>query len=195
MADPKTRNKILDAANKRFGYYGFTKTSMAEIAKDCHMSAANIYRYFDGKNEILAVLALAIFQQQESQLNDIVKSSAASSAEKLHLFFQKTLQITWQYAKEQPKMREMVDFICHERLDLVQAQGEVKNRLIAEILSQGIANGEFIPMDINITACSFKEATVMFHTPFFMNMYSVEELSLSCEKILDLLLGAITVQK
>lgn len=195
MVNQKTRNKILEAANKRFGHYGFTKTSMAEIAKDCHMSAANIYRHFEGKNDILAILALEIFKQQESQLNNIVKSSASSSAEKLHIFFQKALQITWQYVTEQPKMQEMVDFICHERLDLVQAQGEVKNRLIAEILSQGIAAGEFIPMDTDTTACSFKEAMVMFHTPFFMNMYSVEELSFSCEQILDLLLRAITVQE
>lgn len=195
MGNQKTRDIILKAAQKRFGHYGFNKTSMAEIAKDCHMSAANIYRHFDGKNDILAVLSLALFKQQESLLNNIVKSPASSSSEKLHKLFQKALHITWQHTKEQPKLREMVDFICHERLDLVQAQSEVKKRLISEILSQGKKNGEFNIDDIDATARSFKDATVMFHTPLFMDMYSVEELTLSCEKVLELLLRAITSQQ
>ena len=34
------KNQILDAAFARFGQYGLGKTTMAEIAKDCDMSAA-----------------------------------------------------------------------------------------------------------------------------------------------------------
>ncbi len=43
------REKIMEAAMARFSYYGFGKTTMAEIAKDCGMSAANIYRFFENK--------------------------------------------------------------------------------------------------------------------------------------------------
>ena len=38
--------QIIAAAEKRFFYYGFGKTTMAEIASDCDMSPANIYRFF-----------------------------------------------------------------------------------------------------------------------------------------------------
>ena len=42
----KIRQVILNKAFSRFGRYGFGKTTMAEIAKDCEMSPGNLYRYF-----------------------------------------------------------------------------------------------------------------------------------------------------
>jgi len=48
----ETRQLILDAAFERFGHYGYNKTTMVEIAQDVGMSAANLYRYFENKQEI-----------------------------------------------------------------------------------------------------------------------------------------------
>ena len=48
--DPSAR--ILAAAYARFQRFGFGKTTMAEIAGDCGMSAANLYRYFENKEDI-----------------------------------------------------------------------------------------------------------------------------------------------
>ena len=53
-AKEQTRQKILVAAQERFERYGFNKTTMNEIAKDCEMSAANIYRFFKNKGELIA---------------------------------------------------------------------------------------------------------------------------------------------
>ena len=33
--------QILDAASRRFLHYGYGKTTMSEIAKDCNMSTGN----------------------------------------------------------------------------------------------------------------------------------------------------------
>jgi len=52
-----TREQILSAATGRFERYGYGKTTMAEIAGDCEMSAANLYRYFESKLDIGAALA------------------------------------------------------------------------------------------------------------------------------------------
>jgi AcrR family transcriptional regulator len=46
------RLQILDAAHRRFSAYGFGKTTMAEIADDVGMSAANLYRYFENKLDL-----------------------------------------------------------------------------------------------------------------------------------------------
>jgi len=43
----------MDAARGRFRTYGPGKTTMAEIAGDVGMSAANLYRYFDNKHELV----------------------------------------------------------------------------------------------------------------------------------------------
>lgn len=186
-----TREQILEAAKARFGYYGFNKTTMAEIAKDCDMSAANIYRHFDGKNDIIAVLAKRIFNSQETKLAAVVSQDSPSYSEKLRNFFLEALLSTHQYATEQPKIKEMVDFIGHERLDLIQANGKKIENLIETILREGVESGEFDIDDITNTAQAFKKATVMFHTPLFMNMHSLDELKLFCRNILNLLIAAI----
>src|ERR1700722_15041163 len=54
----KTRARILAAAEKRFKYYGFTKTTIVDIADACAMSHANVYRFFRNKTEIVDAIAV-----------------------------------------------------------------------------------------------------------------------------------------
>lgn len=194
MQKPTPREKILEAAKARFGHYGFNKTTMVEIAKDCNMSAANIYRHFNGKNDIIAVLATRLFHSQETGLAQIVARKSTSYSEKLHIFFLEALVTTQQYVTEQPKMKEMVDFICQERFDLIQSHSETIENFIETILQAGVDSGEFGIADTKRTAKAFKEATVMFHTPLFMEMYSIEDLKSSCNAIVNLLLSAIILR-
>ena len=53
------RAEILAVARSHFVRFGYAKTSMQEIADDCHMSVANLYRYFDGKLAIGAAVSAA----------------------------------------------------------------------------------------------------------------------------------------
>src|SRR5689334_7761613 len=54
------RERILSAARKCFVEYGFHAASMASIAETAEISIGLIYRYFEGKNEII----VAIIEQQ-----------------------------------------------------------------------------------------------------------------------------------
>lgn len=192
MDTPKNNEQILEAALLRFGHYGFSKTTMAEIARDCDMSAANIYRHFSGKNEILAVLAGRIFERHEAKLAAVCQRPFPSFSLKLHAFFQEAILLTHQYVTEQPKMKEMVDFISLERLDLINSHSEAKYRLIREILAEGADSGEFHISDLAETADAMKKATVMYHTPFFFDTVPLAELQASCRNVVDLLLNGIT---
>lgn len=195
MEKPSPHDQILLAAKARFGHYGFNKTTMVEIAKDCKMSAANIYRHFKGKNDIIAVLATELFRSQEKELSIIVTTKYPNSTAKLHTFFQEALISTQNYVTEQSKMKEMVDFICKERFDLVQAHSQIIEGLIATILEEGEQNSEFVIHDMQRTAKTFKDATVMFHTPLFMEMFCTEDLQASCENIINLLITGIAFNK
>ena len=52
---------ILDAARKRFAYYGFSKVTMDEIAADIGMGKASLYYYFPTKESDL--LLLEVFEE------------------------------------------------------------------------------------------------------------------------------------
>jgi AcrR family transcriptional regulator len=50
------REKILDAAYNRFLHYGYSKTTMNEIATDLSMSKALLYYYFPDKSQLYVAI-------------------------------------------------------------------------------------------------------------------------------------------
>ena len=48
----ETRKRILAEAERLFRLYGYTKTTVADIAEACRMSSANVYRFFASKSDI-----------------------------------------------------------------------------------------------------------------------------------------------
>src|SRR3954468_15322156 len=51
------REEILGAARRRFACEGFHATSMQDILAESGLSAGAVYRYFNGKSDIVAAIA------------------------------------------------------------------------------------------------------------------------------------------
>ena len=77
------RARILLAAEERFVRYGFGKTTMAEIAADCGMSAGNLYRFFDNKGDIATASASQWLAALEARLSTIGDDAQVSPADRL----------------------------------------------------------------------------------------------------------------
>lgn len=82
---------ILQAARKRFAYYGFSKVTMDEIAKDVGMGKASLYYYFPTKEDLFK--AVISHEQDEfiQQAQTFLKTNIAV-AEKLHQYVLRRLQ-------------------------------------------------------------------------------------------------------
>jgi AcrR family transcriptional regulator len=72
------RQQILQAASVCFRRSGFHAASMAQVAAQAGMSVGHIYRYFDGKEQIIAAIVrqdvdriLAILTDLQSQPGDL----------------------------------------------------------------------------------------------------------------------------
>jgi TetR/AcrR family transcriptional repressor of mexJK operon len=67
------REKILEASHQRFLHYGYSKTTMNEIAGDLSMSKALLYYYFPDKSQlyiaVMRKLATDYLKTLESRLN------------------------------------------------------------------------------------------------------------------------------
>jgi AcrR family transcriptional regulator len=46
------KNEIMAAAISLFARYGYKKTTIDDIAHELHIAKANIYRYFEGKEDL-----------------------------------------------------------------------------------------------------------------------------------------------
>ncbi len=187
----EVRNQILDAAFARFGQYGLGKTTMAEIAKDCDMSAGNLYRYYPNKADIGAACAMRCFNEMDALLRDIIKRPGLTATEKLKTFVLEKFYHVYEQFSEQPKLYELVMYIQQEKFDIIQARLKGQQSLLAEILAEGNRSGEFDVSDILETASLIQAAVTIFNAPHFINSYPFEKLEDEAKGVVDLLVRGL----
>jgi AcrR family transcriptional regulator len=189
----ETRSRIIDAAETRFRSYGYGKTTMAEIATDVGMSAANLYRFFENKLDIGAALAQRCFGEREKMILEVVNNPELTAAQKLEGLVLAILRYTHGQFSTEPKMNELVEIIITKRQDLVQNKINRDQELVIEILRQGQEAGDFVIDDLNRSAEAVRNATIKFCMPLFMFMYPLEEFERMAKEVVQLLLKGLEI--
>ena len=77
------RERILTTAERLFREIGYTKTTVADIAKHLRMSPANVYRFFDSKKAIHEGVARRLMGEVEAAALTITQKQGPSAADKL----------------------------------------------------------------------------------------------------------------
>ena len=185
------RRQILEAAFTRFGHYGYNKTTMAEIADDAGMSAANLYRYFENKQEIAAACANRCICQQIDLLRAAVRQPRLTATEQFENYVMTMLNDCHETFSNETKIDEIVTFITSERSDLVYQKIEAQQSLIAEILAHGNQTGEFDVQDVIASARAVHSALVVFGVPLFMSLYTLEEFRNKARDVMALVLNGL----
>ncbi|MFQ5451498.1 MAG: TetR/AcrR family transcriptional regulator [Nitrospinaceae bacterium] len=191
QATESIKNQILDAAFERFGIYGYGKTTMAEIARDCDMSAGNLYRYYTNKTEIGAACAERCMKTSEGLWRDILKQPGRSCSQRLEAFVLEKLHYLHKQFSQHPPLFELVMVISRERRDLVSRHIAVQKSLIAEVLAQGNASGRFHVPNIAESADTILAATTRFISPHFMEMFPLAQLEREAKKVVKLLMKGL----
>src|SRR2546421_1345166 len=74
---PTIRNTVLEAAGRLFYRYGYRKTAVDDIARECGMCRATVYLYFANKEEIAISWIRMQFLELEGEILEMARSSAA----------------------------------------------------------------------------------------------------------------------
>jgi len=192
MEISEVHQQILAAAESRFNVYGYQKTTMAEIAGDCTMSAANLYRYFDNKLAIGAALAKQILVKNELLLEQIVNDANLSASEKLIAFTLKQLDYTYHYYESAPKLAELVEVITAHRPDVIEQHRQYKLTILKQLLLAGQAAEVFIFDDIDETCDAIHTATLLFYFPLTMSLFPFMVLEEKATHVCSLLLKGLS---
>tara|TARA_Y100000588_G_scaffold15024_1_gene16104 strand:- start:5256 stop:5879 length:624 start_codon:yes stop_codon:yes gene_type:complete len=160
-----TQAQILDAATERFRHYGYSKTTMAEVAGDCGMSAGNIYRYFESKSDIGAAVSIAWFEALHHTVRSAISQPGLNPRQKLEAYVLTINRFTVESLQNTPHIQEMVDFLCEERRDLVEGHLDSCHEIVAGILLEGVKCGTFEIPDTATAARAVLNATVRFEYP------------------------------
>ena len=192
MKCPDTmRQNIISAAKERFLHYGYGKTTIAELARDCNMSPGNLYRYFQGKLDIAEEIARESSEHNLEALRAVVRAAGKSASEKLRSYLETALKTTYDMLEEDPRVFEIATTISQERPSFANEQMAKDRALMAEILSAGNAAGEFNIPDVVNAAEMIQCATMKFRYPQLWSQLPYDELVRELHGVTDLILKGV----
>ena len=189
------KEEILEAAFHRFGKFGLGKSTMAEIAGDCNMSAGNLYRFYKNKAEIGAACAQHCMSESEKCLLKVINRKDLTSAERLENFIISKLDYIYEQFSDHPLHHELVGFISKERPDLVHSHFEKMKSMLTEIIDDGNSRGDFECPDSNLAAGAVLSACTKFVAPHFLGMYTLEELENEARDVVQLIIIGLTASR
>ncbi|MGM4912005.1 TetR family transcriptional regulator [Rhizobium sp. 768_B6_N1_8] len=151
--------RILDAAERLFRHYGYSKTTVADVARDLGMSPANIYRFFASKVEIhQAICGRMLAMSYELAAN--ICDQKISAPDRLRQFVRSQYQLTLDTMLDQQKVHEMVIVAIERDWHVIEKHIDSIHALIADVIRDGIAAGEFADQDPEVASRCFGAATI-----------------------------------
>jgi AcrR family transcriptional regulator len=195
-----TARAILQAARSRFAHYGFKKTTIDEIAQDAGVGKGTVYLYFDGKDEILLTLILAVKRNITDQIRAIDQAMAPPE-DKIRRMVMACIETVYDACSSTAHGSELVDDLRPQLLKHPEFQqqfaheSEVQLGLIAEALREGNARGAFDAPDVEKTAHLIMAAFVAYLPPYISPAYprqrSRRDIKDGANDMLDLLLQGL----
>jgi len=146
----RQRDAILRAAARLFRERGFADTGMRDIAAAADLSAANLYHYFDGKNDLL-------FYCQDRALDrmlaavDAARRESRSATERLRVVFTAHLQ-TLLDEIEGATAHLQIDSLPPKLRDAIVKKRDSYERALRRLIADGIKSGELVDMDPAVVA-------------------------------------------
>jgi AcrR family transcriptional regulator len=159
-----TRARILVVAEKLFREIGYQKTTVADIAKVLRMSPANVYRFFDSKKAIHQGVARRLMGEVEDASRTIA-ATPGPPVQRLRELLTTIHHMNSERYVGDSKLHEMVAIAMEEDWDVCKAHIELTTGMIAEVIADGVAQGEFQTQDVPLAALCASTAMVRFFHP------------------------------
>jgi len=150
------KERILEAALKRFTHYGSAKTTMNEIAEDLGCSKASLYYYFPDKKglhrAVLMKIAENFFAELEALAEHIVSAEATLQqiTEVRSNFIRRFCRLELFRILNETQPEEMQQVIKEAR--------ERDDKLIARVIKAGVESGELQVEDPQQMAILYNQA-------------------------------------
>ncbi|MGP0061437.1 MAG: TetR/AcrR family transcriptional regulator [Beijerinckiaceae bacterium] len=161
------RCRIIETAEQLFRQLGFQKTTVSDIARELHMSPANVYRFFGTKSEINEAVARQIMGEIEAAAEKIA-SGPGTAAERLRQVIKTNEAMSAERYIADRKLHDMVDVALTEKWPIIDAHVERMGGILTRIIAEGMDAGEFARHDPLLVARIVHCACIRFCHPRLM---------------------------
>ena len=185
-----TRARILAAAERRFKHYGFAKTTIVDIASDCAMSHANVYRFFRNKTELVDAIAQDWLAKSERVCRDVLARDA-SATQRLLAFVIELHRWKRREQLRDSRVYELLAMASHEGRPFIAVHLRTLAGILAEIIEDGNRRREFAVEDPRLVAQVIQDATVKFCDPRLVAQYHSEPLEAQAENVMRTLIAGL----
>lgn len=148
LKDPEVRkSEIIEAAQKLFFKQGYDNTPINDILKTTGIAKGTFYHYFSSKEELLTAMVGGVADEAIEQIQNIMASSL-SPLEKLSRAFGDAQNIKAENTQTLQTAYESLFRDDNIKLR-IKINEEILHRaspLVAKILEEGFASGEFQPL-------------------------------------------------
>lgn len=160
------RDQILDAAERLIHHYGHAKTTVAEIAREAGVSVGSVYLEFAAKDAIWIELSHRRHESVLTAMRGAAQTPKRYYAQRLHGVLLARTRAFLALADGGTHAAELVH--CHACPAIREAQEQYRRRereLVADLLRDADAAGEFTVRDPLATATVLLQAVVAFAPP------------------------------
>jgi AcrR family transcriptional regulator len=159
-----TRARIMAAAEALFRRIGYAKTAVADIAAELGMSPANVYRFFPSKNAIVEAICQRCLAEVEAKAWAVARDSGPAS-ERVERLVLAILSFHKENHFTEPRVKELVLAAIELNFEAIRAYKEAMRAAVETILREGIASGEFEPVEPRETAHLILLSVIAFTHP------------------------------
>lgn len=160
------RSQILDAAERLLHHYGHAKTTVAEIAREAGISVGSVYLEFQGKDAIWVELSHRRHEAVLAAMRGAAQAPRRPWAQRLLGVWLARTRAFLALADGGAHAAELVQ--CHACPVIREAQEQFRRRereLVADLLRDADAAGEFAVRDPDATAAVLLQALIAFVPP------------------------------
>jgi AcrR family transcriptional regulator len=191
----ETARAILDAASRRFLHYGYSKTTMSEIAGDCNMSTGNLYRYFPSKLDIAEAFVRRLRSDHLDQLRAAISKPGMTTPERLRAFFHTKLRLVYDRFHDRPRAYELSQEILKERPAFAEEWHMAEAKLIVEILNEGEMRMDLLVGDADRAARILQDVFYRFSSSTVIFEGDHASLAVELDEIFDLALDGFAYRR
>ncbi|MBE6748476.1 MAG: TetR/AcrR family transcriptional regulator [Ruminococcaceae bacterium] len=136
------RKRILDAATDEFANYGFENTSIQQIAKRAEISVGSVYKYFENKDELFAM----VVKENLTLLEELLLHHSSSN-EDVIVKAEKVLKELLKFSKKHPQLIKLYCAITtgnnteFSRL-LAQRVESISAKVYTEVIEKAQSTGD-----------------------------------------------------
>lgn len=136
------RDQIVAAATEHFSYYGYSKTTVSDLAKSIGFSKAYIYKFFSSKQAIGESICKNCLESIEADVRRAV-AEVDSPPIKLHQMFKEIVEASFRLFSNDIKLYEIAVSAASEQWQATIIYEQNIKTLLQDILQEGRKTGDF----------------------------------------------------